>query len=93
MEHDTAQHAAEVLKAVAHPIRLQVIEVLEHGEKCVGDIVQALGIPQAVASQQLCLMKDKDILDSRRDGTKAFYSIKNPNVIKLLHCINDHCQK
>ena len=93
MENKTAQHVAEVLKAVAHPVRLQIIELLEHGEKCVGDMVEKLGIPQAVASQQLVLMKDKDVLQCRRDGTRAFYSIKNLNVIKLLHCVYHHCER
>jgi len=91
MKYETAQHVAEVLKAVAHPVRLQIIEVLEHGERCVGDIVELLGIPQAVASQQLGLMKDKDVLQCRRDGTRAFYSIKNLNAITLLHCVYHHC--
>lgn len=92
MEQQTAEHVAEVLKAVAHPVRLQIIEALEHGEKCVGDLVEALGFPQAAVSQQLGLMKDKDVLQCRRDGTKAFYSIKNLNVINLLHCVYHHCE-
>jgi len=93
MDYETAEHVAEVLKAVAHPVRLRIIELLEEGEKCVGDIVETLKIPQAAASQQLGLMKDKDVLQCRRDGTKAFYSIKNPNVIRLLHCVYDHCER
>ena len=93
MDHQTAQHVAEVLKAVAHPIRLQIIEQLEVGEKCVGELVDNLGVPQAVASQQLGLMKDKQVLQCRREGTKAFYSIKNLNVINLLHCVYHHCDR
>ncbi|MBL7214582.1 MAG: winged helix-turn-helix transcriptional regulator [Phycisphaerae bacterium] len=93
MDHETAQHVADVLKAVAHPVRLQIIELLKQGEMCVGDLVERLGVPQAVASQQLGLMKDKQILQCRRDGTKAFYSIKNANVINLLHCVYHHCER
>lgn len=93
MDYETAQHVAEVLKAVAHPMRLQIVELLEHGECCVGDIVDKLAVPQSVASQQLGLMKDKQVLQCRRDGTKAFYSIKNPNVINLLHCVYHHCER
>ena len=91
MEYETAQHVAEVLKAVAHPIRLQIIEMLEEQELCVGELVAKLNVPQSVASQQLGLMKDKQVLQCRRDGTKVFYSIKNPNVVKLLHCVYHHC--
>ncbi len=93
MDYEIAQHVAEVLKAVAHPVRLQIIELLEQGEMCVGDLVKRLGVPQAVASQQLGLMKDKQVLQCRRAGTKVFYSIKNSNVIKLLHCVYHHCEQ
>lgn len=93
MDYETAQHVTEVLKAVAHPIRLQVIELLEDGEKCVGDLVEKLDVPQSIVSQQLGLMKDRQVLQFRKEGTKAFYSIKNPNVISLLHCVYHHCDQ
>ena len=93
MNEKTAEHVAEVLKAVAHPVRLQIVELLEAGEMCVGDIVEALGGKQAITSQQLNMMKDKGVLSCRRDGARVFYRIENKNVIKLLYCINDHCQQ
>jgi DNA-binding transcriptional ArsR family regulator len=93
MNDKTAQQVADILKAVAHPLRLQIVELLESGERCVGDIVRVLKVPQSVASQQLTLMKDKQVLKCRRDGTKSFYSIKNLNVISVLHCVNHHCEK
>ena len=93
MNHEIAQKVAAVLKAVAHPIRLQIIEALEQGELCVGEIMRRIGIQQAVVSQQLSLMKDKDILDCRREGTSVYYRIKNENVINLLHCVYHHCEQ
>ncbi|MFC1634633.1 ArsR/SmtB family transcription factor [Planctomycetota bacterium] len=93
MDTKVAEHVAEVLKAVAHPVRLQIIELLEKKEMCVGDIVKALGGKQAITSQQLNMMKDKGVLECRRDGTKVYYCIGNKNVIKLLHCVNDHCKR
>ena len=93
MELLLAQHVADVLRAVAHPVRLQIVEALEHGECCVGGIVAITGQPQSAISQHLGLMKDKGILDCRREGTKAFYRIRNTNVINLLHCVYHHCDK
>lgn len=87
----TAQHVADVLKAVAHPVRLQIVEALEDGECCVGQIVAKTGHPQSAISQHLGLMKDKGILGCRREGTKVYYRILNRNVIHLLHCVYDHC--
>lgn len=92
MDKKMAEHVAEVLKAVAHPVRLQIVELLEANEMCVGDIVMALGGKQAITSQQLNMMKDKGVLSCRRNGTKVYYRIENKNVIKLLNCIYDHCK-
>lgn len=86
-----AGRVAHVLKAVGHPVRLQIIELLENREMCVGDIVDALGVKQAIMSQHLNMMRDRDILSCRRDGAKVYYGIKNKNVIKLLYCIYNSC--
>ncbi|HPD48593.1 MAG TPA: metalloregulator ArsR/SmtB family transcription factor [Anaerohalosphaeraceae bacterium] len=88
---DIAEKVAHVLKAVGHPARLRIVELLEEGEMCVGDICEALGEKQAITSQHLNMMRDRDVLSSRRDGAKVYYAIKNKNVIKLLYCIYDHC--
>ena len=93
MNEKTAEHVAEVLKAIAHPIRVQIIELLQAGELCVGDIAETLGGKQAITSQQLNMMKDKGVLSCRRNGTRVYYRIENKNVIRLLHCVYDHCDK
>ena len=87
MDKKVAENVAEVLKAVAHPVRLQIVELLETREMCVGDIVTALGVKQAITSQQLNMMRDKGVLNCRRNGTKVYYRIENKNVVRLLHCI------
>ena len=91
MDKKAAEHIADVLKAVAHPVRLQIVELLEAGEMCVGDIVKALGKKQAMTSQQLNMMRDKGVLSCRRDGMRVYYRIENKNVIDVLHCIHSHC--
>jgi ArsR family transcriptional regulator len=92
MDKELAMHAAEVLKAVAHPLRLQIVEVLEDGELSVGEIVEALGEKQAITSQQLNLMKDKGVLASRREGAHVYYRVSNPSAIKVLNCVYNHCK-
>jgi len=92
MNEKMVEHAAEVLKAIAHPIRLQIVELLQAKEMCVGDIAEALGGKQAITSQQLNMMKAKGVLSCRRDGARVYYRIENKNVIKLLDCIYDHCK-
>ena len=93
MDNKTAEHAAEVLKALAHPVRLQIVELLKGGEKCVGEIVNAIGGKQFITSQQLNMMKVKGVLACRRNGARVFYRIENKNALKLLRCIHNHCEK
>lgn len=93
MDFESAQRVAEVLKAVAHPVRLQIVAALEDKALCVADIMAIVGGKQAITSQQLNMMRTKGVLEARRDGNRVFYSIANPNVIKLLHCMYDHCDQ
>jgi DNA-binding transcriptional ArsR family regulator len=93
MDRKTAEYTAEILKVMAHPVRLQIVELLQATEMCVGDIVEALTSKQAITSQQLNMMKDKGVLSCRHEGTKVYYHIENKNAIKLLHCFNDHSKR
>lgn len=82
------EKAAEILKTVAHPLRLQIIDLLETGEKTVTELTQGLDAPQPTMSQHLNLMKAKGILGSRREGNLVYYWIANSNVVKIIHCIS-----
>ncbi len=93
MDRELAVQAAEALKAVAHPIRLQIIEALEAGRRSVNEIAEKVGEKQAITSQQLTIMKDKGILSSHREGARVFYQIENENVIRVLGCVYNHCRK
>ncbi len=84
------QRAADILKTVAHPTRLRIIDLLEDGERAVTEIRNYLGATQPYVSQQLNIMKARGILASRRNGTQIYYSIANPNVVKIIHCIRQH---
>ncbi len=53
MNEKIAEHAAEILKAIAHPVRLQIVELFQAEEMCVGDIAETLGGKQVITSQQL----------------------------------------
>jgi ArsR family transcriptional regulator len=79
--------AAQVLKAVAHPLRLRVIELLEGGEKTVTELQDALGVAQSTMSQQLIAMKSRGVLSSRRNGNQVYYAIANRDVLLVVHCV------
>jgi ArsR family transcriptional regulator len=81
------ERAAEILKTVAHPVRLRIVELLESGEKSVNELKELLGVTQPLTSQHLSQMRMRGVLGSRREGTLVFYSIANPDVVKVIHCI------
>ncbi len=91
IREEPLERVAHTLKAVAHPLRLRIIELLDDRELCVSDLIEELGTKPAVTSQQLNLMKDRGVLESRRSGTWVYYRISNPNVVRVIHCIRDHC--
>jgi len=83
---------ARVLKTVAHPERLAIVELLEHGELSVNDVADAIGAKQSITSHHLNLMRANGVLYDRREGVKVFYGIQNNTVIKLLDCIYRNCE-
>lgn len=76
------------LKAIAHPIRLSIIDLLRDGKRMnVTQIYTTLGLEQAVASQHLSILKEKDILDSRRQGKHSYYFLKHPRIVEVINLV------
>ncbi|MFO8013573.1 MAG: metalloregulator ArsR/SmtB family transcription factor [Phycisphaerae bacterium] len=78
---------ARTLKAVAHPTRLRILNLLETGERSVGEITEALGTKNATTSRQLGLMRDRGVLSARRTGNRVYYRIANPNLVEVVRCV------
>ena len=80
--------AAEMFKAIAHPIRINIVQILaKSGKMNVTEIFNALDIKQAIASHQLNTLKNKGVLNSEREGKKTYYSIKHPNIITAVNLL------
>lgn len=75
---------AEVFKALAHPARIQVLEVLCTGEFSVGEIQPKIGIELTHLSQQLAILRKAGLVNTRKEGTSVFYSLRDPLVGELL---------
>jgi len=84
---NSMQNAAQCLKTVAHPCRLRMIEMLLIRERTVGELADQCDIQSHVASEHLRLMKDRGLLDNRRDGRKVFYRIAEPGLEGIMDCI------
>jgi len=69
---------AEILKVLGHPIRLKIVAGLMSQSCNVKKIWECLGLPQATVSQHLALLKNKGIIDGRRDGVEVYYQVVSP---------------
>lgn len=81
--------AASKLRAIAHPMRIAIIDLLnEKSKMSVTEIYSALDIEQASASHHLNILKNKGVLISKREGKKIFYSLKSVTLTEIIECIN-----
>jgi ArsR family transcriptional regulator, virulence genes transcriptional regulator len=93
LKPESIEKAAKMLKAIAHPIRIAIVGCLEDGRKrTVTEIHKQLGIEQSVASHHLGILKDKDVLSSKRDGKNTLYFLKHENLKTILNCVSSCCQ-
>ena len=78
---------AKVLKALAHPARLWMVERLEGGERCVCELVEGLGLDFSTVSRHLLVLKNAGVVADEKRGKQVFYSLKVPCVLNFMHCI------
>jgi len=84
---------SDFLKALSHPLRLQIIEFLKNGEKNVGNIIKALGIPQSSLSRHLTILREAGVLKSRQQGTVIYYNIEDHDIFHVLRPIAEMLRK
>ena len=78
---------AEIAKAVAHPLRIAVIEFLKDGERCVCDIAEHVGSERSNVSRHLGLMVRAGVLSCHKEGLKVFYTLRTPCIADFLACV------
>lgn len=79
--------AAESFKALGHPMRIRIIDLLGNGPATVSCIIEAMGLPQAVASQHLRKLHLLGLLHRKRDGNRILYSLARAEVLQVLGCL------
>lgn len=80
---------AEILQAIAHPTRLRILCTLNLQELPVQTLVEKTGTTQSNISQHLSLLKERNILVTRRDANRIFYRIRDPKLIELIQLMRD----
>jgi ArsR family transcriptional regulator len=78
---------AAVLKALAHPTRLWMVEHLESGEKCVCEFAELVDADFSTVSKHLTVLKQAGIVQDEKRGKQVYYSLKVPCVLNFMHCV------
>ena len=81
------EEAADCLRILSHPNRLQIINLLLGAEYSVGEIAEACGILQNVASEHLSLMKNKGFVKPQKRGKKVYYCLHEPALASIIDCV------
>lgn len=90
--YNKLDQASDMLKAIAHPIRMSIVDLLKSNvQLTVTEIFESLDIEQAVASHHLRILKDRNVLDSKRDGKNTYYFLKHDRISEVIQCIEKTC--
>jgi DNA-binding transcriptional ArsR family regulator len=84
MTNQLAQFKAEFFKALASPVRIQILDELRGGELSVSDLRNRLGLEAANISQQLAILRSKNIVKFRKQGSNIYYACTDKKIFKLL---------
>jgi ArsR family transcriptional regulator len=93
METRALEMKAEVLKALAQPTRLRILEFLRGGEKCICEIIPAVGGEQSNISRHISLMQKERLVATRRDGVKVMVKVTDPKVFAILDQVSAFLRK
>ena len=80
----TYETEAHLLALLAHPTRLQIVELLRYGEVCVCDMQAALGQRQAYVSQHLMALREAGLVTCRKDGLRVYYRLSDPHILRVV---------
>jgi DNA-binding transcriptional ArsR family regulator len=75
---------ANFFKALAHPLRIRILDALRSNERSVGELREQLNVETPNLSQQLAILRAKNIVTTRRDGSNVYYSVADPAIFQLL---------
>ncbi len=84
MNLDIQQFKADFFKALAHPLRIKILEILAQGDKSVNEILELLELEGSAVSQQLSILRSKNIVIGNKEGNRVIYSLRDPAIIELL---------
>ncbi len=92
MQDALRAYKANIFRALSHPTRIAILEVLRDRELSARTIQEKLGLEQANLSQHLAILRSYQIVVNRKDGNQVFYSIRNPVIVQVLDIMRQYIQ-
>lgn len=86
-EHLEYREKARIIKALAHPSRLFIVDELSHGERCVADLTKMIGVEMPTVSRHLSQLKNAGIVEDDKRGAQVFYRLRVPCVLNFFRCV------
>ena len=80
---------AEISKTLAHPLRLAILHSLKSGEKTVNELTQTIGASQSNVSQHLAIMRQRQIVKTRKDGSNIYYRVASPKISQACDMVRE----
>lgn len=87
VDRASSTEAAEILKTIAHPLRLQIVAILCDQEENVSRLAERLGVTQAIVSQQLRILRMKKLVARRHENGFSVYRVTEPHLLKIVSCL------
>ena len=87
MEEKAIELKAEVLKALAQPTRLKILEMIRNGERCICEIVPAINGEQSNISRHISVMQKSHLITTRKDGVKVMIKVRDPRIFEILDTV------
>ena len=88
MNHEQAKARADILKALAHPLRVLLVDALSRGDRCVNELNELADVDQSTISRHLAQLKKAGIVTEQKTGAKVIHHLACPCMLKAFDCAN-----
>jgi len=85
--HLEYREKARIIKALAHPSRLFIVDELSRGERCVAELTAMIGVEMPTVSRHLSQLKNAGIVEDEKRGAQVFYKLRVPCVLNFFRCV------
>jgi len=87
MDYNEAKFISEIIKAMANPVRLMIVDELRHGKKCLCELMPKFDLDQSTLSRHISQLKKAGIISERKEGVRIELSLATPCILNIFECV------